>query len=78
MSTGLHEGINVKSRATVERCDNPDCDYEQIIADEGAVGYHFGKGFWVQAGGGPIPAFYAHQEACIVPAMHAVIEKAWG
>ena len=65
-----------KSKETVERCDAPGCEYLEIVTpDEPAIGYHFGKGFWVMGGGGPIPAFYAHEEDCIVPAMNAVIDR---
>lgn len=70
----------MKSKATVETCDNPTCRYSEVIDNErgadGASGYHFGKGWWVMGGGGPIPAFYAHEVSCIVPAMQHVIEKA--
>lgn len=68
----------MKSKEIVEHCDNPECDYDQIIESgrgaEGAIGYHFGKGYWVLGGGGPIPAFYAHEEACILPALKAVMD----
>lgn len=65
-----------KSKETVERCDAPGCDYWEIVSPgEPSTGYHFGKGYWVRGGGGPIPAFYAHEEACIVPAMEAVIDR---
>ena len=74
-----------REKVTLESCDNPDCDYEQIIGDDGepAAGYHFGTGknfsgpagIWVLAGGGPIPAFYAHTEKCIVPALNFVMER---
>lgn len=66
-----------KSKETVERCDAPGCEYFELVTPgEPVTGYHLGKGFWVQGGGGPIPAFYAHDDACIVPAMHAVIDRA--
>lgn len=69
--------VGMRIKATVEVCDNPECDYEQILDDsgEGATGYHFGKGYWVLAGGGPIPAFYAHESLCIVPAMQYVMDE---
>lgn len=64
-----------KRRETVERCDAPGCDYfEVVFTGESAMGYHFGRGFWVQGGGGPIPAFYACSEEHIVSAMQAVID----
>jgi len=64
-------------KAKIEQCDNPDCDYEEVVGDDGkmTMGYHFGKGYYVLAGGGPIPAFYAHRKECIIPALDAVI--AW-
>ena len=66
----------MKTKMAVEFCDNPGCGYSEVVgADkEGAMGYHFGKGWYVLAGGGPIPAFYAHQESCIVPALKHVME----
>ena len=70
----------MKAKVTEESCDNPECSYSEIVEGgkhgEPATGYHFGRGFWVMGGGGPIPAFYAHEEACIVPAMNAAIERA--
>lgn len=68
----------MKSKATVEYCDNPSCNYSEVVGNEkgdGAEGYHFGKGWWVFAGGGPIPAFYACKQECIVPALDAVIKR---
>lgn len=68
----------MKTKATVEYCDNPNCNYSEVIEGgkngEPATGYHFGKGFWVLGGGGPIPAFYAHQKECILPALEAVMD----
>lgn len=75
-----------REKAVVESCDNPECDYEQIIdrrTGEPASGYHFGSGknstgiagVWVLGGGGAIPAFYAHKEECIVPALRFVMEE---
>jgi hypothetical protein len=74
-----------RERVIAESCDNPQCDYEQIIDGSGepASGYHFGSGknftgvagIWVLAGGGPIPAFYAHTEECIVPALRFVMNE---
>lgn len=68
-----------RERVTEESCDNPACNYAEVIgADrESATGYHFGKGYWILGGGGPIPAFYAHQQECIVPAMEHMIEKSY-
>lgn len=64
-----------KRKVDMEYCDNPKCDYaEEVSKDSPASGYHFGRGYWVLGGGGPIPPFYAHHEDCIVPAMQAVIE----
>ena len=67
----------MKSKATIETCDNPECRYSEVCTkEEPTSGYHFGKGFWVNEGGGPIPAFYAHQAECVVPAMNHVIDQA--
>lgn len=63
-----------RSKVSYETCDNPTCTYGQVIDEEGAEGYHFGKGYWVLGGGGPIPAFYAHDTECIVPAMEYVMD----
>ena len=74
-----------RERVIAELCDNPECDYEQIIDPSGepASGYHFGSGknltgvagVWILGGGGPIPAFYAHREECIVPALRFVMNE---
>lgn len=65
-----------RGKVTVERCDNPECAYKEVLGDdrEPATGYHFGKGYWVFGGGGPVPAFYAHQKDCILPALEYVID----
>lgn len=65
-----------KRRAQVEDCDNPNCDYSEVVDDVfEPQGYHFGRGYWAgDHGGGPIPKFYAHSEECILPALKAVIE----
>lgn len=63
-------------RTTILVCDNPACDYrEEHTKDEPANGYHFEKGYWVFAGGGPMPKFYAHQWACILPALDARMKE---
>lgn len=69
-----------KKRVEYEYCDNPECDFrEEIDSDTpGATGFHFGRGFYVLAGGGPIPPFYAHSAECIVPAMEAVLTESEG
>lgn len=65
-----------KERATIEYCDNPNClDRQVVTSDEPAVGYHFGKGFWVLGGGGPIPAFFAHSKECIIPALEHIMDE---
>lgn len=65
-----------RRRETVEYCDNPKCDYSEIVTpDEPATGFHFGKGFWILGGGGPIPAVYAHSEECILPAIQFKIKE---
>jgi len=65
-----------KSKVTMERCDNPACDYQEVVTkDEPAVGYHFGRGYWVLGGGGPIEPFYAHDDQCVLPALLAVMER---
>lgn len=58
-------------------CDNPNClnRYEHT-KDDPAPGYHLGKGFWVEGGGGPIPATYACSAVCIAPAILETIRKA--
>ena len=68
----------MRTKEILERCDNPACGYEEILAGKGEVasGFHFGKGQWSLGGGGPIPAFYAHEEKCIVPAFRAVMDRA--
>ncbi len=67
-----------KRRVEYEFCDNPACDYkEEIDSDNaGATGFHFGRGYYVLAGGGPIPPFYAHSAECIVPAMEHMLTEA--
>jgi hypothetical protein len=69
----------MKLKATIEVCDNPDCLNDFIIgADkEPAPGYHFGKGFWILGGGGPIRAFYACTKECVIPALDRVIEESF-
>ena len=67
-----------KAKMTAEFCDNPICGYSEMIGNErsdGATGYHFGRGWYLLAGEGPIPTFYAHQEACILPALKAVMDN---
>lgn len=66
-----------KERATVEHCDNPACDYWELVwPGEVTSGYHLGKGVWANAGGGgPIPKVYAHSKECIAPAVDAAIER---
>lgn len=67
----------MKSKATIETCDNPTCDYSEVCTkEEPASGYHFSRGLWVMGGGGPIPPFYAHEASCVVPAMQHAIQKA--
>lgn len=67
----------MKKHIELEGCDNPNCDYEEEVNrdDPAATGYHFMRGYYVLAGGGPIPPFYAHSEDCIVPAMRAVMDE---
>jgi len=63
----------MRVKQDVECCDNPECGYMEVYSkDEPATGYHFGKGYWALAGGGPIPAFYAHRKECILPALEHV------
>ncbi len=65
-----------KSRAMIEYCDNPTCDTHYIVFEnEPSPGYRFKGGSWEVGGGGPIPAFYACSEDCIVPAMKQVIYR---
>lgn len=73
------------SKVILAECDNPECDFEEVINpdDEMATGYTFGSGkalqgpagVWVLGGGGPIPPFYAHREECILPAFKAVMAR---
>jgi hypothetical protein len=66
-------------KTTMIACDNPDCENEyEYDKEDPAPGYHLGKGFWVQAGGGPIPATYACCASCLAPAIDANIERALG
>lgn len=68
-----------KRKAVMEVCDNPDCRNEFESSKEyPAAGLHFKGGFWVSAGGGPIPSFYACSDECVVPAMNHVIAVASG
>ena len=66
-----------RTRQTLEECDNPSCDHAEIVfaGEEGATGYHFGKGYFILGGGGPIPAFYAHDDSCILPALQHVMSQ---
>jgi hypothetical protein len=66
-----------RERVTVMSCDNPACNerYEHS-KDEPAPGYHLGKGYWVLAGGGPIPATYACSADCISAAVDHQIDEA--
>ena len=68
----------MKQKATLEWCDNPDCGYSETATaiEPETSGYHLGKGYWADGGGGPIPAFYAHRIECVVPALKYVIEEA--
>lgn len=67
----------MKIRVTVMVCDNPDCDDSyRHTKEEPAYGFHLGKGFWSQGGGGPIPATYACSEECIGPAVMHMIREA--
>lgn len=64
----------------LQECDNPKCDFAQVVDDEPATGFHFGNdahaaGFYILAGGGPIPSFYAHTRKCILPAFDAAMER---
>lgn len=61
-------------KAIVEVCDNPDCDFEYVVEKSApSPGFHLGKGYWVLAVGGPLPAIYAHSYDCIVPAIEYAI-----
>lgn len=67
----------MKHKATIETCDNPGCGHQEVSTkDEPASGYHLGRGYWVLGGGGPIPAVYAHELACLAPAVEHAIEGA--
>lgn len=70
----------MKTKETIERCDNPNCNtfYIDHRGDEPSPGYHFGRGFFVGGGGGgPLRAFYACTMDCILPAAKAVKEEAF-
>jgi hypothetical protein len=76
-----------KNKVTVEVCDNPRCEggpggrpyrEEVIPSEEPAMGYHLGRGILIWGGGSPIPATYAHDEKCIVPAIQANLFRAEG
>ena len=57
-------------KATLIECDSPSCDTEyEHTKSEPAPGYHLGRGYWVFAGGGPIPATYACSADCIQAAV---------
>jgi hypothetical protein len=67
----------MRSKVVLEQCDNPSCRHEAIVDDsgEGGDGFHFGKGYWVNGGGGSIPAIYAHSRECILPAFDAAMKE---
>lgn len=67
-----------KQRITVMVCDNPACGKQfPHSTEEPAYGYHLGKGFWADdGGGGPLTSIYACSPECIVPAvMHSIKES---
>lgn len=69
-----------KRKATIEICDNPDCESEiqtQLVDGVNAIiGFHLGKGSYAQDwGGGPLPAIFACSTDCIVAAIeHKIYE----
>lgn len=68
-----------KRKAVIMDCDNPRCDTSgEYDKNEPLPGYHFSKGMWVNAGGGPIPPLYACSKECIAPAVEAVIDISLG
>lgn len=62
-------------KTTMIECDNPRCssEYEHTKEDP-APGYHL-KGYWVLAGGGPIPATYACSQPCVGAAVEHIIAE---
>lgn len=65
----------MKYTQSMIECDNPSCNNAYPhTKDDPAPGYHLGKGEWCNAGGGPIPAFYACDIECVKPALLDVIE----
>lgn len=61
----------MKRTATLEACDNPDCDVERETSkDLVALGFYFEIGSWHNTGGGgPIPRTYACSRECIAAAL---------
>jgi len=63
-------------RATVQSCDNPECDYEEVVVpgETPPFGYYLTKGqYHTSSGGGPLPKVYACCIDCLVPALSARI-----
>lgn len=58
------------------QCDNPNCGERfEHSKEDPAPGYHLGKGFYVLAGGGPIPSIFACHLECIAPAVEEKINE---
>ena len=66
-----------KQRVTMMVCDNPACrNRHEHSKEEPALGYHLGKGFWAdEGGGGPLTSVYACSTECITPAVMHVIRE---